>query len=402
MQLQRRSPSRSVLSGAVIAAVALALTACGSSAGNSGSGSSSSSTYNVSITADLSGPDGGNGVAGVAGFTAAIKAIDNTGGVNGKKISLGTPVDAATTTDGAQSATREALSQNPIAIYANELYIGSAVPVLTQAQVTTLSLPSSDPLQIPPAPWFYSASLSSKQAGAAWVVQATRTLGSLSGKKIAIIHFDSADLALYTGVWTAGIKAAGGSVVADDAVPPTVASFTSQAAQIVSAKPDLVFVYDLASSTALEVQALVNAGYHGPIMAGDTVNDAATVAKFTAIDPRFSASRLYATATEGGALYAAARKYGYTGQVTSSYFTKGWALGYALAAGLKKCGANCTASSLPAAMQAAGAVNVPGDVAYGPLEYTAASHTLATAMEFVQWDATAGKAVAVGQPVPLN
>jgi branched-chain amino acid transport system substrate-binding protein len=398
---------RAAAVGGLVACLAAGLTAC-SSGGSASSGGDSSvaqdgSPYKVSVAADLSGAGGANGIAGVAGFQAAIKTVNDAGGVNGKKIAVSDPVDALSTTDGAQGAVRQVLSQDPIAILHNTLNATAIVPIAQPAAVTTLSIVSLQSMSVPPQKWFYSASLTKEQAGKAWVSAAADSLnGSLKGKKISLVYYGSASITEYAGEWTKGIVAGGGSVVTEDPTAATIASFTTQAAKIVSAKADLVFIYDLAGSTTLELNALVSAGYKGAILAGDTVSDDASIAKLSAITPQFSAERIYSNSVAGDAMSVAATKYGYSQYVASSYFVKGFVLGYALVAGLKKCGAGCTVKTLPAAMQSAGVVDAGPGIAFGPLQFTSTSHVLATKMQYFKMDPATKKIVTAGAAVSLN
>jgi branched-chain amino acid transport system substrate-binding protein len=339
----------------------------------------------------------------VTGFQTAIKAINDDGGVNGKKIKLNDPLDAQSTTNGAQVAVRQAVGQKPTALVMStaSTEVIAVASVLGSAGTTALIVPNDDAQAVPPKDYYYSATLSSVDAGNAYVNAMKADLGDLSGKKVALITSNAASAMAYGVEVQKLVEAAGGTITTFIKNDPTVSSFTSQAGQIMQDSPDAIMQTDSPTNTAVEVKALVDAGYTGPIYGGTAANDDATLQKTAEEGGDYRGPRELNTPVEGDALMTAAEKYGTADQAKSAgiYFSKGWALAYALKAGLEKCGSGCTTAKLPAAMKQVTSFDIPGDITFGGAGFSDQSHVLEQQVQFFTWDKASGKAVASGDPI---
>jgi branched-chain amino acid transport system substrate-binding protein len=384
-------------------AVAATAAACGNDSDSDGSASGGSGDgYSVSIIGDLSGPFGAVVGPGVQGFQTAIKAINDDGGVNGKQIKLNDPLDAQSTTDAAQVAVREAIGQKPTALIMStaSTEVIAVSSVLGSAGITSLIVPNDDAQAVPPKEYYYSATLSSADAGNAYVNAIKAELGSLEGKKIAIITSNAASAAAYGDKVKELVEAGGGKVTIFIKNEPTVPSFTSQAGQVMQDPPDAIMQTDSPTNTAVEVAALVDAGFTGPIFGGTAANDDATLQKTADEGGDYRGPRELKTPVEGDAVTAAAEKYGTTEQAKAGiYFSKGWALAYALKSGLEKCGAGCDTSKLPASMASVDSLEIPGDLTFGAAGFSDQSHVLLQQVQFFTWDTASKAAVASGDPI---
>jgi ABC-type branched-subunit amino acid transport system substrate-binding protein len=393
---------------AVLITVALAGSAgaCSDNGGNATGSSGGSSTFSVSLIGDLSGPYGTYVGPGVTGFQTAIKAINAAGGVNGKQIKVNSPLDAQSTTAAAQVAVRQAVGQKPIAVLmstaSTEVIANSSV--LGGAGITSLIVPNDDAQAVPPKDYYYSATLSSVDAGNAYVNAMKADLGDLGGKKIALITSNAASATAYGVEVQKLVEGEGGTVTTFIKNDPTVSSFTSQAGQIMKDRPDAIMQTDSPTNTAVEVKALVDAGYTGPIYGGTAANDDATLKKTAEEGGDYRGPRELNTPAEGDAVMTAAEKYGTADQAKSAgiYFSKGWALAYALKAGLEKCGSGCTAAKLPAAMKQVSSLEIPGNITFGAAGFSDKSHVLLQEVQFYKWDTSAGKAVEAGDPIATS
>ncbi|MER7007561.1 ABC transporter substrate-binding protein [Dactylosporangium sp. NPDC000555] len=357
----------------------------------------------MSILGDLSGVQQAVNSPGVAGFQTAIKEIDDAGGVNGKKISLLPAIDTQSTPAGVQTAVRQAVGQKPIAIAISMVSteVASVASILGSAQLTTLTVTNDDAQSTPPKPYYFSATLGSHEAGKAYTnaIQ-TEFGGSLTGRKIAIITYNSATTVKYGQQVHDLVTQAGGTVTQWLKTDSALASFTSEAGKIMQDPPDAIMATDTPVGTAIEIAALSKAGYKGPIFGGTGANDDATLQKAAEVGADYRGPREFNTAVDGSPLMAAAEKYGTTGAAKAGiYFSKGYMLAYSLKAGLEKCGADCDAKSLPAAMASAGPIRAPGDIPFGTAQFTDSSHVLQGTIQFFKWDASQGKSVPVGQPI---
>lgn len=398
-----RGQRRRAVAVAVTLAVAATAAACGDN-NDSGSGNASGGgdEYTVSVVGDLSGPFGAIVGPGVAGFQTAVKTINDGGGVNGKQIKVNDPLDAQSVTNAAQVAVRQAIGEEPIALYMStaSTEVIAVSNVLESAAITSLIVPNDDGQAVPPKPYYYSSTLSSADAGNAYVNAIKAEIGDLAGKKVAIITSNAASAAAYGDQVQELVEAEGGTITMFIKNEPTVPSFTSQAGQIMQDPPDAIMQTDSPTNTAVEVAALVDAGYTGPIFGGTAANDDATLQKAAEEGGDYRGPRELKTPTEGDEVTAAAEKYGTSEEAKAGiYFSKGWALAYALAAGLEECGADCDSSTLPAAMAKVSALEIPGDLTFGPAGFSEQSHVLLQQVQFFTWDTASGEAVASGDPI---
>jgi ABC-type branched-subunit amino acid transport system substrate-binding protein len=358
---------------------------------------------------DLSGAFSSLGGPYTAGAQAAFATINAAGGVNGHKINTGSPIDAQSTATGAEAAARQVISQNTTAILGDTSSSETAAisGVLGQSGIPTLWGGTDEDLETTsPAAWFYGASSTVSQ-GAKLYTEALQSYfgGSIKGKRIAIVSLQSATLNAYIAPMKTDISQAGGSVVDVEFTQATMTSFASQAGKIDGENVDAVLTDDLPTSTVLEVSALADAGYHGVVVGGVGADDDTTLEKGAAANSNFIVVRETYVPVVGDVMASAAEKYGYSKQLDSIYFSKGWLMAYALAAALKSCGSVCQPASLEKSLDSlSGASSIaPGvGVAFGPLTFTPTKHAILTTGAVYKWDGASNKAVLLGEPVQLG
>jgi branched-chain amino acid transport system substrate-binding protein len=354
---------------------------------------------------DLSGAFAANGNAGVSGITAAVAAANAVGGVDGHPIKLGTPIDTASTPDGAQQAAVQALSQKPT-VMAGQAFSGGLagmVPTLQQGAIPYVSSQGLDTLTGPTntAAWMFTTSSTSKQQGDTQVAFLKEKLGgSLAGKTIAFVGLASPSVdATYKVVKDAVTAAGGTNGVGERTATGQVASFTAQAANIASSKPDAVITVDSAANTVIVAKALNDAGFTGPITTSTGANDNVTLKNINL--PNLYAPRTYNSYLDSPTMTAAAQAAGVTSKADNAFFGQGYAAGLALVAGLQKCGFPCSPNDFIAALQTVGPIDI-GDVGFGPLQFDAQKHYGVRNFQFFNWDSAQNKAVPSGQPIPAT
>ncbi|WP_433045927.1 ABC transporter substrate-binding protein [Dactylosporangium sp. CS-033363] len=384
---------------------AAGLGACGNNAAGGGSGGGGGGTYAVSLFADISGAYAPFVSAGVGGFQTAVSAINDAGGVNGRKIALNSPIDAQSTAQGAQVAARQAVGQAPVAILVStaSTELAGVAGVLGGAGITTLAVPNDDGQASPPKPYYYSATISSQAAAKAYANAIQAELGTLQGKNIAIVVNNSATSVAYADQLKTLVEAGGGRISNYLKNEPTISSFTSQAGKIMQDRPDAMMINDSTTNTAIEIAALTDAGYKGAVFGGTAANDDATLKKTADSGGDYRGPREWKVPVDGDPSWTAADKYGHLDAAKAGvYFSKGYMLAYALKAGLEACGANCDGTSLPAAMAKVTTLTPPpGDLSFGTSGFTADSHVLLHDVQFYAWDKTAQKSAPLGQPISV-
>jgi branched-chain amino acid transport system substrate-binding protein len=401
------SPQRRILGVVIASGLALAASACSSSGGTSTASQAASkqAPYTVAMIGDMSGPYASIVSHGIGGFETAIDAVNAAGGVNGRKIVVGSPLDAQSTASGAETAFRQAVGKAPDAIFMTtaSTEIADTAPVAQGAGITLLAVANDDGQAVPPKPYYYSTTLSSAAAGQAYANAIKQNLGTLKGKNVAIIVDDSVSTIEYGQKLQALVQAGGGRISNFIKNDPVVSSFTTQAGQVMQNPPDAIMLNDSPTNTVVEVTALKAAGYKGPIFGGTAADDDATLQKTAELGADYLGPRELNTPVEGDAAWNAAVKYGHEADASDGiYFSKGYVLGYAFVAGLKKCGDSCDAKSLPAAMASVTNISAPGNIPFGEVGFSSSSHVAEKSIEFFKFDTAQHKVVADGGLISVS
>jgi ABC-type branched-subunit amino acid transport system substrate-binding protein len=393
---QRRAGYLAPIALAVTATVALV--ACG---GGSGSGGPAAKGYRVKVIADLTGPlAAGIGAPSYAGIKAAFDTINAAGGVNGRPIDYSV-IDGLSTPAGSQAAARQAVGATPIVIMGATVSSGLAArqQVLAAAKIPEIDTSTDDDLLVKPEPWFYSIIETSRQTTDVLVAGAKQALGgSLTGKTVAIEGIASAGADPIIKGLKKEIEAGGGRVSTTERLNPGAANFTSQAQNIVSSKADALISVDIAANAVTVGEALVTAGFTGPIISSGA-GDATSLKAVNA--PNFVAQQQVPTPPAGGVLAQAAAKNGATSQLNNLYFSAGWVAAYLAESALEGCAKDCSSADLQKKLDGLGSKSIPGDATYGPIKISATRHYAFTQSQMVKWDPSTGKIVTAGPPIDV-
>lgn len=380
-------------------AVVLAATGCASSAGSS-AGKAGSSIELASI-GDYTGVDSVNAPGFTGGEQAAIKAINDAGGIKGHLLVL-KQFDAQSDVTDAESAARQALASNPAAVVGGVAGAEpSAIAPISQAAPdipwVTVQAPNSATSGI--SYWFTLGVTPAQVAAEEVSAVKTELGGSLSGKKIAFGGSSSPNVDNDLSGITSLVTAAGGTMSSVIRNPNGLTSWSSEAADIVAKKPAAVILIFNEADTAVAAKALGVAGFSGPVVACDSASSDALLQ--TVDQPNFVSIRETASAVPGTALYRVGQAAGVSATAMSnSYFGKGYGEVYVVKAVLDKCGLPCPSSKFVPTLKALGDITIPDDVFLGPLNFSRGQSGLTTA-QLVTWNATKDESELKGSPFSI-
>jgi branched-chain amino acid transport system substrate-binding protein len=334
-------------------------------------------TYKIGYITDLSGPLASSYTPTWEGFELYIKALNDRGGINGKKVDVVLDDDGLKADRAVAAAKKQAERDQVVGIFGLSLSStqGPVYAEMRKAGVPVVTTFSGIADALPPAlPFSYSTGVVFEIAGGA--------IGELGqnikkGGKVVGMTFDSVGGRAALAHNKKAVEAAGGSW--DEVIfPVTTTDFTPFAQAVNEKKPDVVVGHYGSGQNLGVIPALRRSGYNGPYIVAsygvteDTIKAAAQRAGSG--ENIFYVSR-YASSSDPSPsvaeVAAAQKKYG-TSKPFSSMHTTGWALGKVAEASLKACGWPCSREKLDGAMQKL-KVDM-GGLTGGPIEMSATDH----------------------------
>ncbi len=353
--------------------------------------------YKIGYITDLSGPLAGSYTPTWQGFDLYMKALNDRGGVNGRKVAVTIDDDGLRADRAVAAAKKQVESNEVLGIFGLSLSStqASVVAEMQKAGVPVVSTFSAILDALPPAkPFYYSTGVMFEVAGEAIGVLQKQV--APNGKVVGMT-FDSVGgrAALAHNKLILEKEGYGwGEVI----FPVRTADFTPFAQTAAGMQPAMVVGHYGAEQNIGVIAALRATGYTGPYVIAaygaseDTVKQAA--AQAGSGDNLYMVSR-YAVPTDNAPgmadLIAAAKKYGVANP--SSMHVTGWVLGMFAEEALKKCGANCTRESLDKAIQGV-KLDTKG-LTGGPIEMSADNHYGPTYWRLYHWEND--KLVGVGE-----
>jgi branched-chain amino acid transport system substrate-binding protein len=395
----RRAPT---IGGAM--ALCLVAAACGGSSksvAQSGGTAPASGSYKVVIVSDLTGSSNVTGIPVADGLESAFDAINAAGGVNGHKIQY-TQIDSQSSATVSPAAGRQAVGDQPVAIFdgSPSSLFADRLPVYQSAAIPVLSAEASS---FGFLPWLFSTAPTAQQSAVALAGSAgAAAKRGLKGLRVAVEAIASPQGQAATAAEESALKA-GDAVIANTQFNPIgTPSFAAGAADMIASKPDVVTLTDSSAATVIEANALVSAGFKGPIVAN---YDAADDESLKAIGaPQYVAIRLTQQASPGTGMYTAASRFNHVAGTSNLLFGSAWTLAYTFAQGLERCTSSC---SSPAAVEnginSLGSFSVPGGaLAFGNAVVSGTRHYITAVGQLYAWDSATQSAVKVGAPVQLG
>src|SRR5690242_15031047 len=367
---------------------ALALTACTCSA----SVASAQNSYVVGYITDLSGPLADSYTPTWEGFELYIKALNDRGGIGGKKVDVTLDDDGLKADRAVAAAKKQVERDNVIGIFGLSLSStqGPVYAEMRKAGVPVVTTFSGILDALPPAkPFSYSTGVVFEVAGEAIgeLIKNIKPNGKVVG-----MTFDSVGGRAAISHNKRMVESLGYSW--DEVLfPVTTSDFTPYAQSAVEKKPDIVVGHYGSGQNLGVIPALRRSGYAGPYVVAsygvteDTVRQAAERAgsgENIYYVTRYSSS--FDNNPSVAEVAAAQKKYG-TSKPFSSMHITGWALGKVAEAALKGCGWPCTREKLDKTIQTL-KVDV-GGLTGGPLEMSATDHYGPSYWRLYMWDAKA-------------
>lgn len=369
-----------------VAAVAIVACAAGFSTAQA------QDAYKIGYITDLSGPLAGSYTPTWEGFELYIKALNDRGGIGGKKVEVVLDDDGLKADRAVAAAKKQTERDQVLGIFGLSLSStqGSVYAEMRKAGVPVVTTFSGIGDTLPPAqPFSYSTGVVFEVAGDAIgdLIQSIK-----KGGKVVGMTFDSVGGRAGIAFNQKSVEKAGGTW--DQVLfPVTTTDFTPLAQEVVSKKPDIVVGHYGSGQNLGVIPALRRSGYNGPYVVAsygvteDTIRQAAqragsgeNIYYVTRYSTSFDKNPAVAE------VEAAQKKYG-TSKPFSSMHVTGWALGKLAEAGLKACGWPCTREKLDKAIQGL-KVDMVG-LTGGPIEMSATDHYGPTYWRMYMWDAKA-------------
>jgi branched-chain amino acid transport system substrate-binding protein len=344
--------------------------------------------YKIGYITDLSGPLAGSYTPTWQGFDLYIKALNDRGGVNGRKVAVTIDDDGLRADRAVAAAKKQVESNEVLGIFGLSLSSTQA-PLVVEMQkvgVPVVSTFSAILDALPPAkPFYYSTGVMFEVAGEAIGVLQKQI--APNGKVVGMT-FDSVGGRAAMAHNKLTLEKEGyswGEVI----FPVRTADFTPFAQTAAAMQPAMVVGHYGAEQNIGVIAALRATGYTGPYVVAaygaseETVKQAA--AQAGSGDDLYMVSR-YAVLTDNApgmaGLIAAAKKHGIANP-TSMHVT-GWVLGMFAEEALKRCGAGCTRESLDKAIQGV-KLDTKG-LTGGPIEMSADNHYGPTYWRLYHWE----------------
>ena len=385
---------RAILGSGLLVA---SLAACG----NSASSGDSEGSYNVGVLIDQTGVSAFQGVPMGAGVQSYIKMINASGGVNGKQIKVKV-ADSKSEPQAAQTSVQELLSEQPLAVvgFTGSAQMAAIPPIAEPAGIPFLMGIASDSQLLPAQDWLYTVYMPTAKMMSVILSRLDQTLGGLKGKRLAVSAADTPFGDGFTQAFKDEAKVQGYTAALVDRHSLQLTTFAPNAAKVVDSKSDALILLDLPSNTPQIVKDTTAAGFKKPIVGYEQAGDTSII-KATGTS-QYSAFRGAQLPAPTGTMADAAKKAGFTDQLTSPQFSYGWAEGALLVEALKKCGNLCDGEKLKSALQSISDFTVPDSAGYGPVGFSKSKHYATNTVQFYTWDPSSSSIKPTGDPVSLD
>jgi branched-chain amino acid transport system substrate-binding protein len=379
--------------GSSSAAGGAAASGPGSSGPAASGAASASGDYVIGVDDVLSGPLASYGQSFLTNARAAVSYVNANGGVGGHQVKLVSSDSAATGQNASSAAQQLISSQNVSAIVGFTLSDDcSAVSTLATAHQVPIVCTSVPPSLLSPVQKYTFA------GGDVEIEEVPGTLDFVKnylklapGSTFAILGANPLGTQLWAKQLTTAMEAAGYKSVGQELIPVTSVNGSTQIAQVVASKPDIVFAEPVASMYLPLDQALRASGSKAPIVSAHNGVGYQGIASIQ--DPLLYAitPSEYVTDTAstqaGAAMYLSGMKS--VGQTTPSQLNgiigvPGFLTVYGITQALKSCGYPCSGDKLASGLESL-KLTLPG-LASGTFGWTPALHTPYTKELVYAWD----------------
>lgn len=351
-------------------------------------------TYKIGYITDLSGPLSSSYTPTWEGFELYTKALNDRGGINGKKIEVVLDDDGLKADRAVANAKKQTERDQVLGIFGLSLSStqGPVYSEMRKAGVPVVSTFSGIGDVLPPArPFSYSTGVVFEVAGDAigQLIQSIKKNGKVVGMTFdsvggrAGIAFNQKSVEKLGGTWDQVL------------FPVTTTDFTPFAQEVVAKKPDIVVGHYGSGQNLGVIPALRRSGYDGPYVIasyGVTEESVRQAAQRAGSGENIYYVTRYSSSFDNNPsiaeVLAAQKKYS-TSKPFSSMHITGWALGKFAEAALQGCGWPCSREKLDKTMQEL-KVDM-GGLSGGPIEMSATDHYGPSYWRMYVWDAKADK-----------
>ncbi|HEX4832441.1 MAG TPA: ABC transporter substrate-binding protein [Trebonia sp.] len=375
-RLARRRITASFAVGAV--AAALALGACSSSsaggAGASGGGNSASGgTISLGISVPLSGAVGSSCTPMNQAMLAWFNHVNDTGGVNGKKIKVDNRDDGYTAAR-AVTNTRAFIAEKVLAVtgQCGSLQPPAQVPLLTAAKVPFLFVfGASNSMLHPLSPEYFNLMPTYGDQLAAEIPYVFQHYGKGS---VVLMNTVTPDSPTTTTQVQTAVKSAGGTFLGQYNAPPGTADFSPYVLQMKQQHPDYVIIDQIPQDAARLIQEMTSQDFMPAknIIGSNAVSQATFLSSVsTAVQPKLLlTSDVLAPASAGGTQCESVLKA--ASIAVTGVTLRGCGTAQVVVKALQDTKGTLTSQALVNTIQ--GWTNVQASEVYPPLTFTSTNH----------------------------
>lgn len=392
---------------ALVASVLTAsLVACGSAERPDGGGAAregvTADEISYGLVYDQTGPTASAQQPWANGVLTQLEKANDDGGVNGRQITV-VEIDDRYEVPTGVSAYRRLVSQTPVVGISG--LNNSAIQEAAMEQVRRDGMPIVGPqataksglVPFNPTAFYVTPS---------YADQADVMLGYMNDRlktpapKVAVLRIVTSSGVEFGELVNARVAAAGGTVVADQELPPTATSADAQVQNLLAAEPDYIAYHGSPTLSVLLMRAMQKFGGTVPIIS--TFGGGGPVAYESGIDQATADLLQYVSAfvpsdvdVPGTAeMIADAQRYGYTEDAANSQFVIGYVTGAIIVEAMRAAGPDLDRAGFVEALQGIDGLDTGGitqPVTYG----TDNRAGLSTSVPF-RYDVAAGSFSAVG------
>lgn len=342
------------------------------------------------MTIDMSGPASTSQRPWGLGFQAALKAVNEAGGVHGRKVNV-------LAEDGRYDATNERVLYEKFAGQTPALGVSGVgnssaqvalVPLIKRAKLPVVGTYTTARQAIePPFPLFYGGFCGFKEMAQVSVGFFTEHL-KLERPKVALVHLDVASGKEYVGYVEEAVKARNGTL---KAIPIKVvaADATPQVLEIQAMKPDYVVLHGVGTTSTLVMKAMQQHGITAPAVA---ITYLGTPSVYQSLGPEAGKNYYFVSCFSpassdpraAAAMSAGADRAGQSEFKDDINYVAGWVIGNMVAQALAKVGPEPTRDKLAAMLNAGFTADTAGLASQ--LSFTPTDHAGLTVLKPFKYD----------------
>ncbi len=226
-------------------------------------------TIEIGYFGDLTGPTFNFGQSAINGVLMAASEVNQSGGINGRKIDIVIEDDKGSPEEAARLTAKLIDQDKVVAIIAGGTsgYSRAAAPKAQASHIPMISPSSTDPAVTQTGNYIFRACFVDTFQGE---VMASFAINTLKAKKAAILFdFNSPYSKGLTDYFKLSFAKLGGSIVSEQTYTQGDADFKGQLSTIRSAEPDVIYIPGYYGDVALIAKQARLLGLAQPLLGGD-------------------------------------------------------------------------------------------------------------------------------------